>query len=144
MQIFGEGPHVKSSFLIRNFPWASLGAETVIDLGGSNGSVSLAIAEAHPALKFVGQDREETVQAAKEEGIPLESTTRIDFMAHDSSSSRRLPPTFIYNWPDAYAIKILRQLILVPKLGARVVVNDYLLPEPNTLSLMVEREMRCV
>lgn len=49
MEAFGAGPDISPSFLIKGSPWASLGAATVVDLGGSNGAVSVAIAESNPS-----------------------------------------------------------------------------------------------
>ncbi len=150
MQVFGDGPDVRPSFLVENFPWTSLGAGIIVDLGGSKGSASLAIAEAHPELRFVVQDREETIKAAKKDGIPSHLVTRINFMTHDFFTEQPVTADvyllryILHNWPDAYAIKILRQLIPALKPGARVIVNDHLLPEPNTLSLIAERKVRCV
>ena len=38
MQAFAEGPDINPSFLVESYPWASLGAAKVVDLGGSNGT----------------------------------------------------------------------------------------------------------
>ena len=148
MQAFGEGPDISPSFLVESFPWTSLGTGTVVDLGGSNGSVSIAVAEAHPDLKFVVQDRLEVINAANKQGLPSKLNNRIEFMEHDFFTEQPVTADLylfryiFHNWPDAYAIKILRQLIPVLKTGARVLVNDHLLPEPNTASLTTEREAR--
>ena len=148
MQAFGDGPDISPAFLVQSFPWASLGAGTVVDLGGSNGSVSIAIAEAHPALKFVVQDRPEVINATKERELAPGVVERIQFMAHDFFATQPVAADLylfryiFHNWPDAYAIKILRHLIPMLKSGTRVLINDHLLPEPNTASLTTEREAR--
>lgn len=148
MQAFGDGPDITPAFLVDNFPWNSLGTGTVVDLGGSSGSVSKAIAQAHPALKLVVQDRLDVIEAAKQSDIPEELAGRIEFSAHDFFTEQPVEADvylfryIFHNWPDAYAVKILRQLIPVLKPGARVLVNDHLLPEPNTASLTTEREVR--
>jgi len=41
-------------------------------------------------------------------------------------------------------IKILRATIPGLKRGSKIVINDYLIPEPNTMSLMKERTIRYV
>lgn len=148
MQAFGEGPDITPAFLVDNYPWSSLGASTVVDLGGSNGSVSIAIAQAHPALKFVVQDRADVIEAAKQSKLPEDVAGRVDLMAHDFFTEQPIEADvylfryIFHNWPDAYAVKILRQLLPVLKPGATVLVNDHLLPEPNTASLTTEREVR--
>lgn len=148
MEAFGEGPDISPAFLVKGFPWASLGAAKVVDLGGSNGSVSLAIAEAHPDLHFSVQGRPEIIEGLSEDSIPPHLKDRISFMAHDFFTEQPVVADLylfryiFHNWPDAYAVKILRQLIPVLKPGARVLINDHLLPEPNTASLTTEREVR--
>lgn len=47
-----------------------------------------------------------------------------------------------HNWCDPYVIRILRQLIPSLKSGARFVINETLLPEPNTTLLTREGEFR--
>jgi len=72
-------------------------------------------------------------------------------MAHDFFSVQEVKDVdsvliryVFHNWPDAYCTKIFRNLIPALKKGARIVVQDYLLPEPNTLSLFKERQIKCV
>jgi len=148
MEAFGAGPDISPSFLIKGFPWASLGAATVVDLGGSNGAVSVAIAEGHHSLNFIVQDRSEVIQTAKKDGVPAHLEERIEFMAHDFLTLQPVTADvylfryIFHNWPDAYAIKILQQLVPALKPGASVLINDHLLPEPNTASLTMEREVR--
>ena len=46
------------------------------------------------------------------------------------------------NWSNKYSIKILRNLVPALKPGAKIVVNDFLVPEPNTVSYTEERIIR--
>ncbi len=47
------------------FPWDKLPADSVIvDVGGGIGSVSVQLAEAYPHLRFIVQDREQTLALA--------------------------------------------------------------------------------
>jgi SAM-dependent methyltransferase len=146
MQAFGGGPDISPSFLVQAYPWKELATGTVVDLGGSNGSVGAAIAEAYPDLSIIVQDMPEVVNAAIEQ--EAQPNSRIRFMAHDFFSEQPVSADLylfryiFHNWPDQYAIKILRQLIPALKPGARILVNDHLLPEPNTASLTTEREIR--
>lgn len=50
----------------------------------------------------------------------------------------------IHNWSDRYAVRILRALIPALKPGARVLVCDRLIPEPGTVPLVEERELRAL
>ena len=148
MEAFGGGPDISPSFLVQCFPWVSLGESTVVDVGGSSGAVSVAIAEANSALKFIVKDRPEVIESAKNIAMPVDLEERITFMAHDFLTEQPVTADvylfrYIFrNWPDTYAIKILQQLIPALKPGALVLINDHLLPEPNTASLTMEREVR--
>ena len=130
MQAFGDGPDISTKFLVNEYPWQSLGHALVVDVGGSNGSVSKAIAEKHTDLSFVIQDLPHVIQSIEE----------VQKMKADLYLFRYI----FHNWPDSYAIRILRQLIPVLRPGARILINDHLLPEPNTVSLTAEREARYV
>lgn len=148
MQASGKGPDISPSFLVRSFQWASLGAGTVVDMGGFNGSVSRAIAEVHPALKFIVQDRPKVINATNGRDLSHRVVDRIEFMAHDFFTDQSVVADLylfryiFHNWLDANANRILRHLIPRLKSGARVLVNDHLLPEPTTASLTTEREAR--
>lgn len=148
MQAFGDGPDISPTFLVESFPWESLGDGIVVDLGGSNGSVSVAIAQAYQDLHFVVQDRLEVITTVTDQHMPAHVKGRITFMTHDFFTEQPISADLylfryiFHNWPDKYAIEILRQLIPVLKPGARILINDHLLPEPNTASLTTEREAR--
>ena len=148
MQAFADGPDISPNFLVDNFSWSSLGRGQIVDLGGSNGNVSLAIAEKHHDLSFIVQDRAEVISTAKEAKLPSHLADRVQFMEHDFFIEQPIVADvylfryIFHNWPDSYAIKILRQLIPVLKPGARILIHDHLLPEPNTASLTTEREVR--
>ena len=43
------------------FPWASIGSGTVVDVGGSEGKVSMELAESFPRLSLIVQDRPEVI-----------------------------------------------------------------------------------
>lgn len=49
-----------------------------------------------------------------------------------------------HNWPDRYCVKICWALIPVLKPGALILIQEFLLPEPGTISCYQERKMRLV
>jgi len=72
-------------------------------------------------------------------------------MAHDFLTEQPVKNADVYffrwifhNWSDKYSIQILRALIPALKPGARVVINDNVLPEPGVLSLWQETRLRSV
>lgn len=48
------------------FPWAELVEATVVDLGGSHGAISCALARKYPSLKLVVQVRDNSPRPAKD------------------------------------------------------------------------------
>ncbi|MCJ1246594.1 hypothetical protein MMC30_003803 [Trapelia coarctata] len=179
----GYAPH----HLLNAYPWASLGAGTVVDVGGSHGSIMLGLAARFPSLKCVVQDLAATV-AEGEKLVPAELTPRVAFMAQcvpsfpqirrggkwgvgkeklweflffmligtllKSSSDFFTPQPvtadvyyfrwIFHNWSDQYCIQILRNLIPALQPGARIVVNEFVMPEPGTLGRAEERVVRYV
>ncbi|KAL9005491.1 MAG: hypothetical protein Q9188_001728 [Gyalolechia gomerana] len=150
MQAFEDGPDISPTYLVDNYSWSSVGAGLVVDVGGSLGSVCVAIAEEYPTLRFVVQDRPEVVKTGRQRcnNLPSPIAERIKFMAHDFFEEQPIQADIylfryiFHNWSDSDVIKILRQLIPSLKSGARVVINETLLPEPNMSSLTREREVR--
>ncbi len=120
-----------------------------IQLGGSQGHVSIAIAEKYPSLSFVVQElpsmRPPHVINSL---VPPELQSRVSLTTHDFFTSQTVPADVYYfrwvfhNWSDAYAIKILQNLVPALKPGARILINDGVLPEPGTVGGMEEKSIR--
>ena len=138
-----------AEFLIESFDWVSIGSGKVVDVGGGLGGVSILLAEKFSDLHFVIQDLPEVMEGA-EKKIPESLRDRIEFMAYDFFTEQKvvgdvyLFRAIFHNWPDSYCLKILRQLIPALKKGAKIVVNDTVCPEPGTLGLLAERNLRWV
>ncbi|KAK7750912.1 hypothetical protein SLS62_007175 [Diatrype stigma] len=128
-----ESPHA----LLDNYPWAS--KETVVDVGGSHGSVAIAIAERFPTVKCVVQDLPDTV-AEGASRLPGRLCDRVTFMAHDFFTEQPVSADVYYfrsifhNWADKYCVKILQNLIPALKPGARIIIHERILPGLETLS----------
>jgi ubiquinone/menaquinone biosynthesis C-methylase UbiE len=149
MSCFTDGHGLSPSFLIKGYPWSSIGngTGTIVDVGGSKGTVMAEIAKSVPGLKFIIQDLPDMIQGAKEE-IPSDVTERVDFMVHDFFKEQTVQADayffryIFHNWSDRNSIKILKALVPALKPGARVIINDHVLPEPGTSSYIKERAVR--
>jgi hypothetical protein len=137
-------------YLIDGYDWASLDARgaTIVDVGGSRGYVSIELAKRFPNLKFVVQDLQGTIESApKLEG---EMKDRVKFMAQNFFEEQQVKGADVYilrwimhNYSDNYASRILQKLIPALKNGARILVNDYCLPEDGKeIGLGEERTLR--
>ncbi|KAI9832129.1 MAG: hypothetical protein M1819_004480 [Sarea resinae] len=142
----GEG--FELDHLINGYPWVQFGKGTVVDVGGSHGFVSVALAEAYPELSFVVQDLPHTA----DEGnafIPAHLKDRVTTMGHDFFTEQPVKGADVYffrwifhNWSTKYSIKILQSIIPAMKPGSRVIINDICLPEPNTIARHEEKNIR--
>lgn len=137
--------------LVEKFPWSTLPKDgLVIDLGGSQGHVSAFIAEAIPTLQFVVQDLPEVISDTDSTyRIPDSLNRRVTLMSHSFFTSQPVKDIdavliryIFHNWSDEYCVRILRNLIPGLKPGAKIVVQDHLMPEPKTLSLTKEKDVR--
>lgn len=144
MKSFSKDPDYALSHLVNLYPWSQFitpqnPSPLVVDLGGSLGHASAAIAAAHPSLRFVVQDLARLYAsgdpAAK---ISEDVRDRVSFMVQDFFEEQAIKGADVYlirwclhNWSDKYVIKILRALIPALKTGARIVINDGVLPEPR-------------
>ncbi len=120
----------------------------MVDVGGSHGSISIAIARSFPSLHFIVQDRPQVVQEG-EAKLPADLQDRVTFMEHDFFNEQPVKYADIYllrwilhDWSDAYAVRILRALVPALKPGARVLICEQVLPEPETLSPYQARGLR--
>ncbi|RAO72498.1 uncharacterized protein BHQ10_008510 [Talaromyces amestolkiae] len=163
---FAMGTTSKASLdaLSTHFPWSDLsntkdGSNLVVDVGGSKGHVSLHLARQYPDLKFIVQDLPEVIDGAADHLLSLTQDSqdekdaavkdRIEFAPHDMFEEQPVKNADIYllryvlhDWGDKYCIDIIRNLIPAMKRGARIVVQDHVLPEPGTMGLLQEMQMR--
>ncbi|KAK7995206.1 s-adenosyl-l-methionine-dependent methyltransferase [Apiospora arundinis] len=148
MRAFLEGTGYEVSHVVNGYPWADHGNGRVVDVGGSQGFISFALARQFPSMEFVVQDLQSVVGPAKS-AIPTDLASRVQFMAHDFLTEQPVQGADVYffrwilhNWSDKYSIKILQNLIPALKKGAMIVINDNVLPEPGVMSNWQETRLR--
>ncbi|KAL3458199.1 S-adenosyl-L-methionine-dependent methyltransferase [Aspergillus heterothallicus] len=146
MQAMTRGTH-DPAHLVEGFEWAKIGGEgVVVDVGGSSGFQSVAIANAHPNLRFIVQDVEDHSAKLAQHISETETKADIRFEVHDffKPNPQRSADVYflrhiIHDWADPYAIEILRNIASVMKPSARIVLVDTVVPEPGVLPWHVER-----
>ncbi|KAG8532388.1 uncharacterized protein KY384_002873 [Bacidia gigantensis] len=134
--------------VVEGWDWASLGKATVVDVGGGNGHISVALAQAYPDLKLVVQDLADAVQSGADT-LPSSLSDRVSFQAHDMFTVNPVDGAAVYylrhilhDWPDSHALLILKALVPVLKNGARVLVSDSVIPPPGVLHGQDEKFVR--
>ncbi|KAI1787762.1 S-adenosyl-L-methionine-dependent methyltransferase [Ganoderma leucocontextum] len=135
--------------IIHGFPWDELPREAVVaDVGGGIGSVSVILADAYPHLRFAVQDRAPVVALAQQsrgdKHADLFSSGRVSFHAQDflepqtpfdvpNVGTVTQPDVFLlravaHNWPDEYAVRILKHFRAAAGPHTRLLIVDNLLP----------------
>ena len=142
----GFSPH----YLVEAFPWGSDSQFTVVDVGGGLGHVSRALVDHNPIVKCVVEDSPGVIVQG-EEGLPVDLRGRITFQKHDFFQEQPVKGADVYllrlvlhDWSDKYAKIIIKALIPALKPGAKIVINDRVIPGYREVPYLVEREARCV
>ncbi|KAL8836163.1 MAG: hypothetical protein Q9170_003016 [Blastenia crenularia] len=152
MAYHAQLPGFSASYLVSAFPWSSFNPSeliTIVDVGGGLGHVSESLIAHGPNVRCIVQDSPGTVAQAQEKELPPEVQGRISFQGHDFFEPQPVKDADVYllrlvlhDWSDKYAVMIVRALIPALKPGARVVVNDRVLPALGEAHYLVEREGR--
>ncbi|EGE05489.1 cercosporin toxin biosynthesis protein [Trichophyton equinum CBS 127.97] len=131
------------------FDWANVPqGGKVVDIGGSRGHVSIHLAQKYQHLLFVVQDLPNVIEGAAV-GNWQDVESRIQFMPHDMFSKQPVKNADVYflrfvlhDWQNSYCVKILRNIVPSLKKGARIVIQDHLLPDPGSMTLLQEMQVR--
>jgi len=106
------------------------GDETVVDVGGGNGSLLAALLERQPGLRGVVFDLPETVRDDAAFG------ERIEFV--EGSFFERVPngdvyvlSTILHDWDDEHAARILRTIQAAARPDSRLLIVDWVVPPGN-------------
>lgn len=150
MKYLQSAPGFETTRVVDSFDWAAVKNGTVVDVGGSHGYVSIELARKFPSLRFIVQDQEKVIIEVSSM-VPEDVADRVSFMAHDFFSEQPVKGADIYLfrwifhcWSDKYCVEICRALIPALKPGALILVQEFLLPRPGTVSRHRERNMRSV
>lgn len=142
MRLYAARPDLDVHYLVDAWPWGELkDGATVIDVGGSHGEAAIALARAFPSMNLVVQDIDKPTILEADSRKPADIADRVRYMTHDFFTEQPIREADVYlyracfhNWSDKYAVRILRALIPALKVGARVLLNDVVVPGPEEMS----------
>lgn len=136
--------------MAKAYDWTSLGNVTIANVGGQRGSVAIDLASKFENVKLIVQDAAMIIQGA-DSAVPDQLKERVQFMSHDLFASQTVQADVYFfrmilrSWGDKYAVNILKAQIPALKPGAKILIQDACMPEPDSASpLWRERVMRYV
>ncbi|KAH8646476.1 S-adenosyl-L-methionine-dependent methyltransferase [Tricladium varicosporioides] len=147
MIAYGMKPEHDPAYITDYFDWASLGQAQVVHICGGTGYFAMALAKRHSNLRVVVQDVAMMMGPA-EAGVPEEVKGRVTFEPHDFFAPQTIKGDVFYfrwvlrNWADKYCILALKAQIPMLKHGARVIIQDIIMPEPGAAPLWKEKSAR--
>lgn len=145
MRCWSKVPSQSVNYLVNGYDWKSFANGTVIDVGGADGYVSLAIAKEFPDLNLIIQDLPAVTEGRVIECDDEDVISRVKYQPHNmftpqpTSADAYLFRWVFHDWPDHYVVRALKNLVPALRKGAKVIVNESLSPKPNSLPLSVER-----
>jgi O-methyltransferase domain len=104
--------------------------ETVVDVGGGNGSLLAELLKVHPSLRGIAFDLPETVRDESLFGEHLEFVAG-SFFERVPEGDVYLLGTILHDWDDQSATKILRTVRAAAPEHARLVILDAVVPHGN-------------
>jgi len=140
--------------IIITFNWVSLREVVVINVGSSNGHISVPIAREFPQLSFVVQDLAKNEGSANEliKAAGLDQGGRVQFQRHDffapQLEAESVPKAYflsrvLHDWPDEDCVRILTQLLHGLKHGAKLFLVERVVPSrPEEVPLHQEAQHR--
>ena len=106
------------------------GDETVVDLGGGNGSLLVTLLERKPGLRGIVFDLPETVRDEEALGERIEFVEG-SFFEHVPEGDVYVLGTVLHDWDDESATGILQTIRRSAHEGSRLLVIDRVLPPGN-------------
>ncbi|GES66777.1 O-methyltransferase [Aspergillus terreus] len=146
-----QGTHL--NLIVEGWDWASIGRGLVVDVGGSTGHASIALARKFPDLTFIVEDLPDVVAGGpayldRQDGAE-ELASRISYKAHNFFEPQPVRDADVYvlrmilhDWPLDDSVRILARLVEALKPGARILIMDSVLPDPGSVPASRERLLR--
>ncbi|KAI5920336.1 sterigmatocystin 8-O-methyltransferase [Camillea tinctor] len=149
MKVTDHIPGLPIEAIPKVYDWASLGNAFIVNVGGARGQAAIELAKNFGNLKLLVQDMGMIIEGAESE-VPDQLKGRIEFMKHETFEPQTVKADVYYlrmvlrNWGDKYAVQILKAQVPALQPGAKILIQDVCMPEPNTIPLWKERTARAV
>ncbi|PSN59372.1 S-adenosyl-L-methionine-dependent methyltransferase [Corynespora cassiicola Philippines] len=141
-------PGYNLSLLPTVYDWASLGDVKIVHVGGSMGEAAIELARNFSNLTVVVQDSAAMMRGG--ELVPTELKGRIKFQGHElfTPQTEKAPVYFFRmvfrGLGDRFAEQLLKAQIPALESGAKILIQDVVMPEHDAVPLWRERTQRSV
>jgi hypothetical protein len=106
------------------------GDETVVDVGGGNGSLLIGLLRLHPGLRGIVIDLPETVRDEAALGDRIEFVQG-SFFEHVPEGDVYILSTILHDWDDEHAAAILRTIRAAARPASQLLIIDAVVPPGN-------------
>ena len=133
--------------VLKAYDWASLGNSYIVHVGGSRGSVAMDLANNFERTRFLVQDGARMISGVE---VTEELKGRVEFMEHELFAPQTVQADVYFfrmalrNWNDKMAVNILKAQIPALRPGAKLLIQDACMREPNAAPIWEERISRYV
>ncbi|KAK6529440.1 hypothetical protein TWF281_008613 [Arthrobotrys megalospora] len=150
MSAFSTGQGYAVEHLVNGYDWNKLPKDaTIVDVGGATGFVCVELAKSYPEFKFIVEDKVKAQLELGESTLDPALKPRFSYVTHDFFTEQPIKNADVYlirwcmhNWSDKYAGIMIKSLVPALKNGAKVIINELALPDPNTANPWEERRIR--
>lgn len=122
--------------LLKAYDWSSPKPWVFVDVGGSHGMVTIALAQHADNVHCIVQDLPDVIAEGRSK-LPPHLSGKVEFMEHDFFAEQPVQGADVYffrwifhDWSDKYCVRLLRALIPALKDGARIIISDFTIPPP--------------
>ncbi|KAL9592948.1 MAG: hypothetical protein Q9219_007705 [cf. Caloplaca sp. 3 TL-2023] len=129
----------EASHILKAYDWSPAHPLLFVDIGGSQGDVSIALASEVRSIKCIVQDFPAVVAEGRAK-LPKYLVENVSFMEHDFFTEQPVKEADIYffrwifhDWSDKYCVRLLQALIPALKEGARIIISDWIMPPPGVI-----------
>ncbi|KAL1851061.1 hypothetical protein Daus18300_012670 [Diaporthe australafricana] len=149
MQALEHVPGYALNDVLKAYDWNSLGDVSIAHVGGQRGDVAMKLAENFGNLKFLVQDSAMIVQGA-ELDVPAKLKGRVEFQKHGLFDPQTVHADVYFfrmalrTWGDKYAVNALKAQAPVLRPGVKILIQEAVMPEQDTIPLWTERVWRSV
>lgn len=139
MSMISEEEGYEPFHLLKAFEWSANNPLVFVDVGGSHGMVSMALAKNLDNVRCIVQDLPSVVAEGRMK-LPKNLSEKVEFTEHDFFAAQPIEGADVYfyrwifhDWSDKYCVRLLRALIPALKDGARIIISDFTMPPPGVL-----------